>query len=643
MFLLAAALAATLSVEDYATMPQISSPRWSPDGKRIAYVVTRADMEKSAYDSDVWLVDADGANQRQLTRAAGNDAHPRWSPDGSRLAFLSERAGTAQVFLLDANGGEAWPLTHEPTGIREFEWAPDGRSIAFLRADEPTAEELKRAKERDDAHVEGEGTRFVHLYVVDVEHGSVRRLTHGAFSIFNFSWSPDGTTIAFDRAPSTGLDDYYRTDIDLISVADGTVRPLVHRTGIDHAPKYSPDGKWIAFGSGGGVHDWLTEQDVEVVPASGGTPKAISQQYGRTPDTIDWSLDSRSVWIEGPWNTTTQLFRVNVDGTGFSNVTKFDGVISDADMHGERIAYVRQSLTEPPELFASGKQITHHNDAYRGRALGTTRVIRWKNPQDGLEIEGLLTLPVGYREGTKVPLLTFVHGGPASRFDQSFLGYLGTLYAPQTLAANGFAVLRPNPRGTGGYGAAFRAANRNDWGGMDWVDINAGIDKVVADGIADPAHLGLMGWSYGGFMAAWAMGHSDRFLAISAGAPVVDLLGMHGTSDIRDFVPHYFDRRDTPPAMPDEFRHGPMSLDLLRAHSPLWTLKKTNAHVLIQHGEADERVPTTQGRMLYRALDELGVDVTLVLYPRSPHVPREPKLRIDAARRNVDFFTKWVK
>lgn len=193
------------------------------------------------------------------------------------------------------------------------------------------------------------------------------------------------------------------------------------------------------------------------------------------------------------------------------------------------------------------------------------------------------------------------------------------------LAAHGFAVLRPNPRGTGGYGGAFRRANRNDWGGMDWIDINAGIDKAIADGIADPDRLGLMGWSYGGYMAAWALGHSDRFQAVSVGAPVVDLLSFHGTADIRDFIPSYF---------------GPVpaSLDALRARSPLWHLKKTNAKVLIQHGEADDRVPLSQGTMLYRMLDELGVDVTMVTYPRTPHVPREPKLRMDIMRRNVELF-----
>lgn len=619
-------LAATLSVEDYATMPTIASPQWAPDGKRIAYVLTQADLERSVYDSDVWIIDADGANDRRLTDGSGADFRPRWSPDGTRIAFLSDRAGKNAIFLADVANGEVRQLTNDVTPVRELEWSPDGKLIAFTRIDAATPDEEERTRTKNDARVIGEGTKHVRLYLVDVTSGEARRLTNGDSSVFNFAWSPDGTEIAYASAPASGLDGMYRTDIYAISL-DGSVRPLVVRPGIDHAPAWSPDGKWIAFVSGGGVDHWIVEHDVYVAPASGGTPRMVSKDYNRTPEHIAWSEDSTALWVEGPWNTTTQLFRVSADGSGFTNTTKVDGVIADADVIGNRVAYVYQSTNEPPDLYVDGRQLTHHNDAYRNRELGETRLIRWKNPKDGLEIEGLLTLPVGYEKGKRVPLLTFVHGGPASRFDQAFLGYLGHVYAPQALAANGFAVLRPNPRGTGGYGAQFRRANRVDWGGLDWIDINAGIDKVIADGIADPKRLGMMGWSYGGFIAAWALGHSDRFRAVSVGAPVVDLLSFHGTTDIRDFIPSYFD--GTP-------------LDVLRAHSPAWHLKKTNAKVLIQHGEADDRVPLSQGTLLYRLLDELETDVTMVVYPRTPHVAREPKLRIDVARRNLELFSRAI-
>lgn len=631
-----AVAASPLTISDYVTMPSISSVRFSPDGSRIAYVITRPNFARAAYDGEIHVIDADGTNDVTLTHGDSSDDHPRWSPDGRRIAFLSDRGTKTAVYTIPIGLGEASALTDEPAAIRDFEWSPDGRTIVFNRRDDPTAEEKRRSKEKDDARVVGASSHDSRLYAIDVESRQVRRLTEGPFSVWSFSISPDGRMIAFDRSPGAGLDDEFRTDIYVMPMSGGEPRALVTRPGIDHLPRFSPDGKWIAFASAGGVHDWLRESALHVAAVPGGASHLVSAAYDRSPVSFFWSADSRSIVFDGAWNTTEQLFRVNRDGSGFTNISNVAGVIGDSDFDAkhDRAAFVYQSVSEPPELYVSSvhrfapRRLTNINAAFRDRAIGETRVVHWKNPKDGLEIEGLLTLPVGYVPGNKVPLLTFVHGGPASHFDQSFLGYLAYIYPVQVFAADGYAVLRPNPRGTGGYGETFRAANRSDWGGMDWSDINAGIDKIIADGIADPGRLGLMGWSYGGFLAAWAAGHSDRFRAISIGAPVVDLLSFHGTTDIRDFIPNYF---------------PPMSLDLLREHSPLWNLRPTKTPILIQQGEADERVPLSQGTMLYRRLDELGANVTMVTYPRSAHTPREPKLRLDVARRNVEFMETWVK
>lgn len=681
MFLASVLLATTiaaqpLTIDDYATMPTIAAPQFSPDGRRIVYTATRADMTRSSYDSDLWIVDADGANDIPLTHSTGNDTHPRWSPDGTRIAFLSDRdAGRNAIWILNPNGGEPVELTKEPAPIREFTWSPDGKSIAFLMADPITAEEEKKVREKEDWHVIGQKPREQHLYIIDVADKAIRRMTCCEFSINGVAWSPDGKTLAVVRVPSSSIDNSFHSDlytVDAKSHCDDrscpSMLPLVVRPGIDTAPQFSPDGKSVAFLSAGGVFDWLTENQIWVVDLTTHKAHLASGAYDRTPETFHWSADSRAIWFDGAFNTTAELFRVNADGSGFTDVTKYEGTVEGADVAKNGLAaFVMQSLTTPPELYVADtnakvlapRQLTHHNDRFQNREIAPTRLIRWKNPKDGLEIEGLLTLPFGYKTGERVPLLTFVHGGPASHFDQAFLGYLGYLYAPQVLAQKGFAVLRPNPRGTGGYGQKFREANRNDWGGMDWVDINAGIDKVIADGIADPAHMGLMGWSYGGFMASWAIGHSDRLRAISVGAPVVDLLSFHGTTDIREFIPSYFPAAPAtatgapanaaePVATTDAptleaMKNIPMSFDLLRAHSPIWQLHPTKAHVLIQQGEVDERVPLSQGIMLYRVLQEMGTDVTMVTYPRSHHVPHEPKERIDVMRRNVELFEKSVK
>ena len=664
------AATATLTVEDYVQMPSLSSPQFSPDGTSIAYVVTLADMKRSAYDSDIWLVNADGSRNRQLTRSTASDFHPRFAPAGTRLAFLSDRDGRNAIYVLDTAGGEPEKLTSEPGAIRTFSWSPDGKSIAFLASDPAHPDEERRTAEKDDARVVGENIRQMHLHVIDVEKRA-RRLTRGPFSVNALSWSPDGKTIAIERLPGTGLDDYFHADLYTVPSAGAcdtaTCPPLaalVVRRGLERMPQYSPDGKWIAFTSTGGVHDWLREHNVYVVPATGGEPRLISGSLDRTPDGFDWSPDGRTLYINGPWNLTTQLFRVRPDGSGFENISRYEGLVTDAaiDSRGARAAFIRQSLTAPPELYIADlakfepRRLTDHNVAYRSRVIGETRIVRWKNPKDGLEIDGLLTLPPGISDPKALPLLTFVHGGPASRFDQGFTGYLGHVYPPHAFAARGYAVFRPNPRGTGGYGQRFRELNRGDWGGMDWIDINSGIDALIAQGIADPNRLGMMGWSYGGFITSWTIGQTDRFKALSIGAPVVDLLSFHGTTDIREFIPSYFPPAPAGGETPGEtqpanvaatdaptleaMRHTPLTLEALRARSPLWNLRRIAAPVLIQHGEADDRVPLSQGTMLYRMLQELGVKVTMVVYPRTPHVPREPKLRMDVARRNIEFFDK---
>ena len=614
-----ALLATALTIPEIATMPFISSPAISPDAKRIVYVASRADMDRKAYDSDLWLVGVDGSNDMQLTRSNSANFHPRWSPDGSRIAFLSDRdGGRNAIWIINAASGEPERLTNDKGAVSDFEFAPDGKTIAYTMRD--------AANDKEDVRVVGEDLRPSRLYLLEVATRATTRLTSGNDSYTNLSWSPDGSQIAVQREAVARIQDFQNSDIALVS-RSGDVRMLVTTPGSDRDPVFSPDGKSIAFLSTGGVADWLREEQIYTVPVSGGKPRLFAPDYNRTPEQMRWA-DAGTLWFSGPTGTTAQIFR------GPQQFSSIDGVISGLDVRGGAAAFVMQSVTEPPEIFVSStssfepRRLTHHNDALRNRELGETNLIRWKNPKDGMEIEGLLTLPLGYQPGKKCPLLVFVHGGPASHHDQSFIGYLGYLYPTHVLAYNGFAVLRPNPRGTGGYGQKFREANRNDWGGMDWMDINAGIDKLLADGIADPDRLGLMGWSYGGFMAAWAEGHSDRLKAISIGAPVVDLLSFHGTTDIRAFLPSYF--------------RGEKRLELLRQRSPLWNLKPSSTKVLIQHDDGDDRVPLSQGTMLYRALQEIGVDVTMVIYHSPGHTPQVPQERIDVMRRNVVFFLGGV-
>ena len=260
---------------------------------------------------------------------------------------------------------------------------------------------------------------------------------------------------------------------------------------------------------------------------------------------------------------------------------------------------------------------------------GKTEVIKWKS-KDGREIEGLLTYPVGYVAGTKVPFILNVHGGPAGAFQQSFIGGRGS-YPIATFAQRGYAILRPNPRGSSGYGTEFRRANIQDWGGGDYEDLMAGVDKVIAMGVADPDRLGVMGWSYGGYMTSTIITKTHRFKAASAGAPVTNLMSFNGTADIPGFVPDYFG---------GQAWENP---DVYAKHSAMFNIKGTTTPTLIQHGEADVRVPISQGYELYNALKAQGVPTRMIVLPRMPHGPNEPKMQVAAMQSNLDWFDKYLK
>lgn len=626
-----------MTSEDYATMPVPSDPQLSPDGRRVAFVLTGADMERSMYDPDVWLVGADGSNPISLAHSSRRDAMPRWAPDGRRIAFLSNRGESAQIWLIDPDGGEASQLTRHPTPIDWFAWSPEGERIAFLARDPEPAAEAAAREARDDARVVGQAERHQHLWTIAPGSGSSSRITSGDFSVIGFDWSPDGKRFALVTAPGTGLADRFGADLHLVSSTGGPTEPLLVRAGPDFAPRFSPDGRWIAFSSGEGAIDWAADQHLAVLPVGGGEPRVVSAAYDRHLEQFTWASDSRALYFDGQWNMRHQLWRIGLDGR-LADLSGLPGVSSQAHFvpAADRVAFIHQNLTTPPEVWISPigtfrpKRLTDVNARHRDLQLAPTRVVRWKNPNDGLEIEGLLTLPLFYRSGTRVPLLLFVHGGPSSSFNEEFLGYLHHVYPVHVFAARGYAVLRPNVRGSGGYGSAFRQLNRADWGGGDFDDAMAGVDHLVAEGIADPSRLGIMGWSYGGFLSAWAITQTDRFRAASIGAPVIDLLSMEGTSDIPGFIGSFF------AVVP--WREQ----ELLRERSPLTHLAKAKTPALIQHGEEDRRVPLSQGRILYRALRDLGVPVTMVIYPRTPHVAREPRLRIDVMNRNLSWFDRFL-
>jgi dipeptidyl aminopeptidase/acylaminoacyl peptidase len=301
---------------------------------------------------------------------------------------------------------------------------------------------------------------------------------------------------------------------------------------------------------------------------------------------------------------------------------------------GTTFGFTRQTNDTPADVFVSSVsnfnpvQITTVNADLKVPPIGRTEVITWKST-DGKQIEGLLTYPVGYQAGQRVPLILNVHGGPAGVFLQSFLGGRGP-YPLATFASRGYAILRPNPRGSSGYGTEFRRANLRDWGMGDYQDLMTGVDRVIEMGVADPERLGVMGWSYGGFMTSWIVTQTSRFKAASAGAPVTNLMSFNGTADIPAFVPDYFG---------GQFWEA---MDLYQKHSPMFNVKNVTTPTMIQHGEADIRVPISQGYEFYNALKVKGVPTRMLVLPRQPHGPNEPKMQLAAAKANLEWFEKYI-
>jgi dipeptidyl aminopeptidase/acylaminoacyl peptidase len=642
---------------------RVTDARVSPDGSRVAFVVAEAqtDGKKSEWLSHVHVGRADGSGAFALTGGEKSCTAPAWSPDGKWLAFLSARgpgdkppnqaAGgdrpKANVWRIRVDGGEAEQLTDEKGGVSALRWSPDGKSIAFVMPDPPTPDQEKADEEKRDVKVVDEDWKMLRLYVIPVEKDAAgkrvaRKLTTGALSVGNvgsaagFDWSPDGASIAFAHTPSPLINDWPRGDVSVVEVASGTVRPLAATNAAESDPTFSPDGRSVAYAVTNDPPSWRQKVRVAVVPAAGGSPRLLGETHDGQPDIVGWLKDGRLVVAE-TWRTVARLAVLPADGGPPAFVTPEDVMVTGPAINraGTHVSFVSQAPDRPVEAFVSALPKFAAVQASRAQEalaapLGRTETLSWKSP-DGNDVEGLVTYPVGYAEGSRVPLLVVVHGGPAGVFTRTFTG-AASPYPVAAFAARGYAVLRVNPRGSSGYGYEFRNANYRDWGGGDYRDIMSGVDALIAKGLADPERMGIMGWSYGGYMTSWVVTQTTRFKAASVGAGVTNLVSFTGTADIPGFIPDYFG---------GEFWEDG-GVDRWRAHSAMFQVQNVKTPTLIQHGEADLRVPVSQGYELYNALRRRGVPAKMIVYPRQPHGLQEPKFIDDAMRRNLEWFDRWV-
>jgi dipeptidyl aminopeptidase/acylaminoacyl peptidase len=640
----ATASAQTWDPELQLKVKAVGTPRVSPDGKKMVYTVNEAVMapDKSEFVTQLWMANLDTKRNIQLTFGEKSSTNPKWSPDGNWIAFLSNRKDNRnQIYLLSLNGGEAEPLTDGKSAVSNFAWSPDGRSIAFTMADPKSDEEEKNDKGKNDFRWVEENLKLVRLYVLPVQKDAngkrePRKLTTANYQVEDFDWSSDGSRIAFSHVKSPLANDWPTSDVSIVEVASGNVTPLANTDAAENGPLYSPDGKSIAVIASDVPPRWAGSGAIQIYSASGGQPKTFVGSFDSQPVIAGWSADGKRVYFNEPKGTGSLIYSLDVAANRIDEIKTTAAVISAVSLNrsGTTFAFIKQSSDTPPDAFVASVsdpvpvQITHVNEGLNTPPVGRTEVIAWKST-DGRQIEGLLTYPVGYQAGQRVPLILNIHGGPAGVFVQSYLGGRG-VYPLATFSSHGYAILRANPRGSSGYGLDFRRANIRDWGFGDYQDLMTGVDKVIAMGVADPDRLGVMGWSYGGFMTTWIVTQTQRFKAASAGAPPTNLMSFNGTADIPAFVPDYFG---------GQFWEV---LDVYQKHSPIFNVKGVTTPTMIQHGEADVRVPISQGYEFYNALKVKGVPTRMLVLPRQPHGPTEPKMQLAAMKANLEWFEKYI-
>jgi len=624
-----------LTPEASLNLRGISDLQFSPDGSRLAFVVTEpAKGERRA--RHVWIYEKQSGSPRQFTYSAKSEFSPRWSPDGKQIAFLSDRDEQTQVFAMRADGGEASALTKGKRGVKNFAWSPDGKQIAFLAPDAKTEAEEKKEKDKDDAHVVDKEDKHARLWLLTPETGDAKPLTEPKWDIREAVWHPAGTGLMLN-ATDHPESDRNTERIFFFRLWDTTsgARKEVNSMAEVLSPRgpfgnirIASDGQRMAFvgcrEDGPTPHDLILARHGEK-----GTQNLTGASVDRPVFDFRWSKDGGLLAVvEDGFHTRFVAFTADGAMKDIPTVPANPNAFGVSDS-GE-VAFAGQTATTPQELWLwdqknAPKQISHLNDSWKEYALLAPEFYKYKS-FDGLEIDAALLKPIGYDGKSKLPLIALIHGGPTGAWQDSIEIW------GQLLAARGYAICYPNIRGSSGYGQKFIESNRGDWGGGDYRDVMAGVDDLIAKGIADPDKLAIGGWSYGGYMSEWAITQTTRFKAAVSGAGLSNLISEYGTEQ----GPSY-----------DEWFYGlpyePEKVAGFLNSSPFVHLKSVKTPTLILQGDADPVDPLGQSQELYRGLKRYGVETELVVYPREPHGFHEEKHLLDRLNRILAWYDKHLK
>ncbi|MCA1613293.1 MAG: S9 family peptidase [Acidobacteria bacterium] len=632
------------TVDDLLGVKSAGAARISPDGQRVAYTVTETNFKADAYVTQIWLADAATGRTLQLTRGEKSSANPRWSPDGEWLAFTSDRVGDRnQIFAIRPGGGEAVQLTKSETPVGGFTWSEDGRRIAYL-ATEPVPQALKDRKEHlGDFEVVRREYAHLHIWTLYLSEALAapvvgrQRTKHKEFSVGSAAWSPDGTRIAFSATLNPDLIQGVTSDLYVLLLADDAVKKIVSQPGPDSGPAWSPDGRQIVFSSAmGQTVFYHTNARLAVVAAEGGTPRSITDAFDEQPGFVEWNKDG--VYFSGLQKTASHLFRVDPATAKITRVSGPDPLMAGGfhlARDGRRVAFSLSSPTALPEIAVSEvsnfapRVLTNMTEQAKAFVLGTRELVSWKS-QDGADIEGVLIKPADFDPAKKYPLLCVIHGGPTG-IDRPVLLAPDTRYYPSDIwAARGALVLKVNYRGSAGYGEKFRQLNVRNLGVGDAWDVLSGVDHLVKRGWVDPARVGCMGWSQGGYISAFLTASTDRFRAVSVGAGISNWATYYYNTDSTPFTVQYLgkDPADDP--------------EIYRKTSPMSYIKGAKTPTLIQHGEFDRRVPIANAYELRQGLEDRGVKAEMVVYKGFGHGITKPRAMRAVMHHNLAWFNHYI-
>jgi dipeptidyl aminopeptidase/acylaminoacyl peptidase len=650
-----------LSLDDLARLKEVRDPQCAPDGKSVAFVVSQIDVKDDKPGSGhIWTVGIDGQNERQITSSTESESSPRFSPDGKYLSFTSSRPGKAkgnQVWLLDRSGGEAFQLTEIKGRLQGYEWSPDSKKLALTIGDpdpdepDPSATPapdpkkapkpivIDRYKYKQDVQGYLLSGRHTYVYLFDIATKSLDRLTKGKADESSPSWSPDSTRIAFmsnrhadpDREPSSQL---FLAEAKPGS-AEKALTPETSHGGRAKA-EWSPDGKWLALLEGDDKkYGAYGMEHLALVAAEGsGTPLRVkaAEDLDRGVSSPRFSADGSSITVLVTDDQSVYPARITLATNRVEKLIAAPVVVSSTTAAGSCMATLSGGDAQATEVYRwtaatrSLTQLTHQNDAlFAELQLGATQTVS-ATSKDGTEVHGLLTTPVNYVAGTKVPMLLRIHGGPNGQDQHSFA------FERQWFAANGYAVLAVNYRGSAGRGAKFSRSIWADWGHYEVDDLQAMVDQVVKMGVADPNKLGVGGWSYGGILTDYMIASDNRFKAATSGAGTAFTVAFYGTDQ---YIIQY-DYEIGPPWDPKAWEtYQKISYPFLHAD-------KIKTPTLFLGGEKDFNVPVQGGQQMYQALRSLGVDTQLVIYPNEFHGITRPSYVRDRYERYLAWYESHI-